>query len=366
MNHPSDLELRVLDGEQQGARCRVATNASTTVSGEWDSDIVLRGDGLAGRRVTVTPSGNGVTVDVLNGDARVGEQVVRQGERIELPWYTPLHLGDTVVAVGEQDGAWSSSSEERTHVADSVADDASADVQAAHTGHAHRWSRRLIVGGGALATVSMAVLAFAYAATPVPPTAAQLASRAEASLQAAGFPRLVVQASPVGEISVTGYLETNAQRARVEEVLASQPFTPRVSVWVNEQVASAVLDVYRVNGITAQAEVTGPGAVLVSTRESDVERLDQIKSVARRDVPGLSVIDARNVPPPPPPENTPVVEDPGKRVASIVPGDPSYVVTADGSRYFEGALLPTGHRIASIGEHEVVLEKGGNKQPLKF
>ena len=60
------------------------------------------------------------------------------------------------------------------------------------------------------------------------------------------------------------------------------------------------------------------------------------------------------------------IDDPGKRVASIVPGDPPYVVTVDGTRYFEGALLPTGHRIAGIEERQVVLEIHGVRTPLVF
>ncbi len=65
-------------------------------------------------------------------------------------------------------------------------------------------------------------------------------------------------------------------------------------------------------------------------------------------------------------EPTVVVDDPGKRVASIVPGATPYVVTADGTRYFLGALLPSGHRLAAITETEVMLEKDGKSSPLKF
>jgi len=50
----------------------------------------------------------------------------------------------------------------------------------------------------------------------------------------------------------------------------------------------------------------------------------------------------------------------------VVPGDPAYLVTADGTRYFEGALLPTGHRIASIKAQEVMLDLDGAMSPLRF
>ena len=80
----------------------------------------------------------------------------------------------------------------------------------------------------------------------------------------------------------------------------------------------------------------------------------------------LTTIEVRNTAPAQRPGATPVLDDPGKRISSIVAGDPPYVVTSDGTRYFEGALLPTGHRIAAIEEHQVVLELGGVRTPLVF
>ena len=85
----------------------------------------------------------------------------------------------------------------------------------------------------------------------------------------------------------------------------------------------------------------------------------------RQDVPGLRSHEVENTVPAEP-VATPVVDDPGKRIASIVPGDVAYVVTVDGTRYFPGALLPSGHRIASITETEVLLEKDGRPSSLRF
>ena len=74
----------------------------------------------------------------------------------------------------------------------------------------------------------------------------------------------------------------------------------------------------------------------------------------------------RNDAPAPVSQNTPVTDDPGKRVAAIVPGDSPYVATADGTRYFIGALLPTGHRIEAIEAHRVVLSRDGRQSQLDF
>jgi type III secretion protein D len=61
-----------------------------------------------------------------------------------------------------------------------------------------------------------------------------------------------------------------------------------------------------------------------------------------------------------------VVDDPGKRIASLVPGDPAYLVTADGARYFVGAMLPTGHRVKEIASQRVTLERDGSQTTLNF
>jgi len=67
-----------------------------------------------------------------------------------------------------------------------------------------------------------------------------------------------------------------------------------------------------------------------------------------------------------PPPSAPMSDDPGKRVASVVPGDPAYIVTVDGARYFVGALLPSGHRITEVAAQKVTLERDGQQTTLNF
>jgi type III secretion protein D len=59
-------------------------------------------------------------------------------------------------------------------------------------------------------------------------------------------------------------------------------------------------------------------------------------------------------------------DDPGKRIASLVQGDPAYVVTADGARYFVGSMLPSGHRITAVDTQSVTLERDGRQSTLNF
>ena len=74
----------------------------------------------------------------------------------------------------------------------------------------------------------------------------------------------------------------------------------------------------------------------------------------------------RNTAKPTPPPAAPLSDDPGKRIASLVPGEPAYLVTADGSRYFVGALLPSGHRVTQIAKGSLTLELNGQQLILNF
>jgi len=360
-------ELRVLAGAHSGARIDVRAGTPLVVGSAWDSDVVLRADDIGERRVVLTLRERGVHLHVLAGSVTLGTRELLAGQTAMLPLFSPLTLGGAQLALGACDDAhWSLPTPGAAPEHAPAATPAAPRIVVRPA-----WTRALVGLGSALAIGSLGAMAIAYAAAPATPTPSQQAQQTQAMLQGAGFPRLAAKADDNGDIVVSGYLETAAQRSQVERMVAKhlaedgQPV--RLSVFVNEQVAAGVRDVYRTNGIVAQVEATGPGAVAVRTQHADAAQLAQVQATARRDVAGLSVLEARNAAPAL--QRTAaanVVDDPGKRIASVVPGDPAYLVTADGTRYFEGALLPTGHRIASIKSQEVMLDLDGAMSPLRF
>ena len=123
---------------------------------------------------------------------------------------------------------------------------------------------------------------------------------------------------------------------------------------------------FRVNGVAVRARGAAPGQIVADAAERDVEKLARAEEAVRRDVRGVDRLTVRNSPEPLPPPPRPVVDDPGKRIASLVPGNPSYLVTADGSRYFVGALLPSGDRIVTVAPGRVTLERDGQPSTLNF
>ena len=358
------FELRVLDGAQRGGSVAVRSGVALSISGAWNSDVVLRSDGIADSGVELTLDAGAVELLARQGRVCVNGAQVPLGKRIRVPLYTPIVIGDTPVALGElgasawaplfgQDGAGTATSAE----ANASAGDASAR---------RHWPRRLATAGGALAAVSLSMLALAVVVAAGPRTAAQEASRAQALLHSAGFSGVAVKPGESGELVVNGYLETAGERAHVERLLAGEGLSARFAVWVNEHVASAVREVYRLHGVTAEVAATEPGVVSVHTREADTAALQRVQATARRDVAGLTQLVAANQAPAREPSPVPALDDPGKRISAIVGGEPPYLITVDGAHYFAGALLPTGHRIVSIEPREVRLEREGQHSTLAF
>lgn len=378
---PVQLEVRVLDGELRGARTVVNAAYTLKASPDLGSDVVLRSQELGGRTVAFRAHGHGVLVHVRGGDAQAGAQRFEEGQKFLFPLYRPLKLGELVLAFGQPDDpAWLQLGAEGLAEPDDAdplsaagyigfdAEAAQAASQSARGPHASApWSKWLAMAGSAVAAVSMGVWALAYAVSPAGPSLDQQVQAAQSELRRAGLSGLSVNLVDGGSaMLVSGYLDKAAQRAQAEQLMANRDLPAQFRIWVNEDLVVAVRDVFRVQGMPADIKALGPGAMLAETHVADVGRLDAIKSVARRDVPGLTAIEVHNVPPPAVPDPVPVIDDPGKRVSSIVPGHPAYIVTADGTRYFQGALLPTGHRIVAVNTGEVLLERGGQTTALQF
>jgi type III secretion protein D len=350
---PIPLELRVLQGEQRGACVPLAADAVVSVSGQPGSDIVLRDVADAALVFELRLHDKGIEVKTADG------------KKHQHPWLRPLELGGAVVAVGPVgDTRWAALLGGGASDPAATAEPDVAELPPRGSG-AKLWARRLVFSGAALAGASLSMIALAVVIAPREPGVAEQAHRAQALLRSAGLTAVSVAAEN-NEIVVSGYLDTLAQRTKAEQLLAQHGLQARMGAWVNETVTLAVRDVYRVQGVQADVQSTGPGAVRVRTTLANPAALADIEKTVRRDVQGLSKLEASNEPPPRTASPVPALDDPGKRVASIVAGDDPYVVTIDGNRYFVGAMLPTGHRILGIDGSKVQLEREGVLSAVAF
>ena len=363
------LELRVLDGEQRGAHAPVAWQSFEIggLSGGAGCEVQLRDETIGEARVRVTPRGTAAArLEVLAGDVQLGTQRLAAGSATDWPLYRPLRIGATVLALGEPGNAdW------RPPAGAPPQGPGDAGVPAApippSPRAAHGLERALAIGGAALAAVAALLLAMTHLPGARPDAAVD--RRVAVARVLASQPQwreLRADAGPAGAV-VHGELATDAQRDALQQQLARAGLADvPVDVVTGQRLVDAVTDVFRVQGVAARAEYGGTGHVTVHAHEADSDALARAAATARRDVAGLRELAVSNEPAAPAPQNTPVADDAGKRVAAIVPGDSPYVVTADGTRYFIGALLPTGHRVEAIEAHRVVLTRDGRQSQLDF
>jgi len=359
------LELRVLEGPQAGARAPLVAGAPCLLATGADSDgdpadIVLRDDGDA-VRVRITVGAGQALVEVMHGGVTLGDKPLASGAAAAWAMHAPLKIGASVVAFGRAgEEMWP----------DNAPLPEPPEMEAPFEPPAAPPPRRrappwLVPLGIVLAVGSAGLLGLVHVVSAERPAAAQTVTLASA-LQGSEWASLTTTQDASGQLELRGRLATLAQRTRLDAWLAMRQFSPLVNVQVDEAIARDVTDVFRVNGVAVKASVQGPGRIVAEAAEPDAERLARAEEVVQRDVRGLEHLSVRNraVPKPPPPP--PVVDDPGKRIASLVPGDPAYLVTADGARYFVGALLPSGHRITQIAGQRVTLERDGQASTLNL
>jgi type III secretion protein D len=377
MSAPNPLELRVLSGPQVGARLLLQSGSSVDVGSlhAGGCQVVLIDPLVCQQRLRLHVLLEGVRIEVLAGDIEVNGQQMVAPCVLEWPSYIPMKIGGTVLAVGasgsENDLRWSQASVPITALQNYL-QCATLQVEKNTPAPKHYLALSLSFGGAAISTVAISLLVFMSGQNVVPLQSDFSHQQVQKILQAPEFKNLHAELTDKDHMVISGDVLLHADRARLERELSASHMGAQVQLLlsVGEAVAQEVRDVYRMNGLAAQTELPSTladvGRVRVLTQERDAQRLQRTETAARRDVAGLTDLQVVNTPPLVTPDAVPVADDPGKRVAAIVSGDPPYVVTADGTRYFVGALLPSGHRLASIAEQQVMLDKNGKLTALRF
>lgn len=360
-------QLRVLQGPQQGAQAPLPAGQAVVLAMRpaglaADADIQLRDAQASALRLAITAQGGLALLQVLEGELDLDGQRLSSGQTVPWACGQPITLGSTVIACGPEDQARWDAAEALTDLPAGVAAPPP-QTPAVPRRRPELW----------LATVGTVLLlgcagAWALAQLAVKPPSVQPAnaSTLAAALKGSEFAALDIQALPGGAMRLQGRLATLAQRGRLDAWLAVRGVVPTLDVVVDEALVREVSEVFRINGVPVQAQVEAPGQVLAQAAEPDAQRLARAEEVVRRDVHGLGGLLVRNSARPAPPPAPPVALEPGKRIASLVPGDPAYVVTADGARYFVGALLPSGHRITDVQAQQLTLERDGQPSVLNF
>lgn len=415
--------LAIVAGPRAGARRPLVQGQRLTIGFDLDCDVVIRHPSLQGVRASLSIDGEEVRLHIDRGQANLLGLAVPEGRSIVLPRWVPVALGDAMIAVGsEQERGWASCrrlaqqlAEERAiepgegvplggDAADrpplidarraSAAPSGLAGIdEAASSALSADW-RRASAGASKAAAATgrrlawqvpaaaAACLALAIAVGMLSPKvraiadgdrraavpASEAADRVRVALADLGLSGLRIERMADGTPVVRGLVDTDAQRARIAGEVARLGVRAFVEVVSGEQLVRQVADVLRVKGLPGSVRHIGRGVIEAQVGEADAERARRTEEAVRRDVAGLAGFRLAFTPavPAAPVAAPKVPEDPTKRVVSVAYGPNGHVVTADGARYFVGALLPSGHRIVRIADGEVELSRDGQTTRLSL
>jgi type III secretion system (T3SS) inner membrane Yop/YscD-like protein len=293
------LNLRVVKGLHRGALTPIAPSEVILVGADEDCDVILHDAGVARHHCVLSNMDSKLFLRAIDGPLVLDGRVLDPGRSICVKPGSCVELGSTAFdVVSERDS----------------------DVPYVERLAQPRGTRgRLMLWNMRWAAV--AVLAVGVAV-------------------ACGL-------NPV-QIGLRGRSPQAAQ-APAEELAAGRP---------GGDIARDVKEVLRLSDVACDAHYDGNGTVTVHGHMGDPKVLATvIQSRAMREIVGLKRVLAVNLDDPHGTASPTQVD--GTRIVSAISGDDPYVVTADGSRYYVGAELPQGGRLAGVEGDEVLIERNG-------
>lgn len=369
------LVLKVLAGRVRGASAPLERGQTVTVGHDLDADIVLRDPSAEGVRFKLKARADAADLELLEGSVvLLGHELTAPAQAI-LPLYLPLMIGENALAIGDPESPRWTEAERILAAAQPPLDDD--DEDASPPGQSWQYllnntnalvSRSMkFVPVLLIAVITVSALFAISSGLPAWPKMQPRPAKVQAVLLDEGFDGLSVAKSSEGEIRIEGVVATDADRARLRRVMTAHDWQPRVNVQTHEGMARQVEDFYMANGVEAAARAAGPGLVRLDVTGSSPEEAGRLQRLAMTEIKGLRRIDISMLPGA---DDGGRFEDMqeggGKRVVSVIGGPQGHITTADGARYFPGAVLPTGHRIVSIEETKVLVERNGSRSELNF
>jgi len=367
--------LRVLNGRLAGTEKQLPDAGTLSIGHQFWQDVVIRDPATKGVAVDLMLGAeNSAQLTVLSGEARLLGSTLVEGGTALLPPYVPFTIGGVALAWGEQGSdRWSEASGLATSLPapltapPTAREQANAVLGRVRTEVSATVTSRWLLAAGALAVVALLVV-FAVPIIDALGLRPPPARRVEASLADAGLKGLAAVPASDGSdgVVVRGVVRNAAEREKATRALRDSWVPGSVDVRTSAELAQAAVEAARLRGVPAVGRPIGRTAVLLRTEPMEDDRAQRLQQAIRADVRDLTMVTLRDDLPVPEEAPLKTVADATKKVSTVVSGDPSYIQTVDGARYFAGAMMPSGHRLVGIQGNVVVFERGGRETRLTF
>lgn len=367
--------LRVLLGRSAGAEHTLPRGRSLTIGHSFDNDVVLRGKSTQGCAIKlVIASDYRMMVEIVAGTACILGRELCPGEKMDLTSYLPIMMGDFVFAVGGSSSQrWADAARDAQNAQSPSFDIASipqtdlAERVVLRSQPARRSLEAITQRPAMIAIIGAALLVATAGALygpgliyPPKDTPVSLGS----ALVTAGYRGLEVKRGPDGAMAVTGLVTDDASLSRLRAWIARNAPDARIGVQTIDGMAAAAGDLLAAQNIAGRARPTGASGLIVEGPFLPTDRKRELISLIRRDLPLVRNVQFRVTGDHGGQELAYFFNSPGYGAVSFVDGNPGHITTEDGSRWFEGAQLPTGHRILKVGQGRVTVERDGFQDTL--
>ncbi len=388
----SQLVLRVIAGRQSGAEYRLSDGIHAMIGHGLHHDIVLRNAEAKDASVELDLGGEMAMLRVVSGEISMLGRAIGAGETAPLPHFVPVKIGGIVFAIGNPASERWNEAAQLSAASAPAADDARTAAPAASavtTTEAVPIERRI---DGALrhfavrfrpvtdamaierrwpvyavlaASLLLAVVLFA----PIRGFITEQthgAAATDAMLAQAGFVDLEVAPASGGGLIVSGVLADDGQLQRLRRLIDAKSPGAVIDVTTMDALAAGITDMLTAQNIDAQAKPGRGRNIMIVSEYLPVDRQNEIAAQIRGDIPAIKNISFQIDPARGEPDLQYFFASDKYGLASFVDGDPSYITTADGTKWFKGAVVPTGHTILNIGGGTIRFEREGQIEELRL
>ena len=367
------LKLRVLNNRLAGAEHRLHTGKNIRVGHSFENDVVLRGKDTAGLSLELHVNPDVTILRMLTGSTEVlGRQLVA-GEEMPLPSYLPVQLGEFAFAVGAEDQLrW----REAESIAATLEQRQLMDAGLPRAELSERVATRLdpvrsrfplpgtkiLVGVGAAIALTVGTI---VGVTAYSEAQAQNPDNMKQAMAAAGFAGMDVKPDPASDsMVISGVLKDDKEVAALQDMVDQRFPGALLEVETTDSLALAATDLLKGQNVDAEAKAVRRGVISVSSEFLPADKQTEMAAMLRKELPDLKAVQFTMDSSRGPNDLQYFFNNTEYGAASFVSGDPSYIATADGTKWFSGGILPTGHKIVRVEPKALILERNGRIETL--
>ncbi len=370
------VKLRVLSGRSEGAEYTLPQDRKLLVGHSFENDVVIRDGSTRGHSLELTTCGKRAVLKVLSGSARMLGRDFGVDETVILERYIPLHIGDIVFAIGhDDDDRWDDALENALNdptqaiavALDTQRTDVAERLELRSTPIRERLRsgllapRAFLIAGGLLFAVGGGAFAGSLLLPPAEPSRGQLASE----LISLGYTGLTVEETgEAGQLAIVGLVDNDETILELRQWAETNHPDIALGVATLESAAEDATNLLAAQNIDAKVVPDGQNRLLIETPFLPRDRVAELEQMLRNDLPRVRAFGFESSADRGESDLAYFFNAPGYGAASFVSGDPGFIVTEDGTRWFSGATLPTGHTIIEISDNSVTLERGGIRDTL--